>query len=90
MLVSSKSDERSQEYPPANQGLFTYAIMQSMTAQADKNRDGALSLAELFEWSNAIVKRLQDAEAGTQTPQFVGPAGLGESVLVQFPGANRQ
>lgn len=84
ILVSARSDEEAQEYQPAKQGLFTYSLLQSLNPSADLNKDGALSLDELFDSAQKIVERLHDRNTGSQTPQFIAPSGLGIRPIVLF------
>lgn len=84
ILVSARSDEEAQEYQPAKQGLFTYSLLQSLNPTADANRDGALSLEELFDSAQKLVEKLHDRNTGSQTPQFLAPAGLGTRPVVLF------
>src|SRR5437762_1109878 len=46
LIVASKGEETSQEYPPAKHGLFTYALMTALAPAADKDNDYLVSLQE--------------------------------------------
>lgn len=83
LLVASKGNEESQEYPPGRHGLFTYALLQALAPQSDANRDGTVSLAEVFEAVRPLVERLRDKRTGAQTPQIVAPAALAELPLLR-------
>jgi hypothetical protein len=76
LLVASKGDEESQEYPPGKHGLFTYALLQALAPGSDANRDGVVTLAEVFDAARPVVERLRDKRTGPQTPQIVAPPPL--------------
>jgi WD40 repeat protein len=84
LLAASKSGELSREYPQARHGLFTYALLRGLAGRADRDRDRAVTLAELFDYVGPFVserlKKIGD-ERGSQTPQLIAPAPLGETVL---------
>lgn len=83
LLVASKGDEESQEYPPGKHGLFTYALLQALTPESDRNRDGVVSLAEVFDAARPVVERLRDKRTGPQTPQMIAPPALAELPLMR-------
>lgn len=83
LVVASKGNEESQEYPPGKHGLFTYALLQSLAAASDANRDGVVSLNEVFEAARPLVDRLRDKRTGAQTPQIVAPSPLGDLPLMK-------
>jgi hypothetical protein len=82
LIVASKGEERSQEYPPGGHGLFTYALMNALNPTADTNGDLLVSLKEAFRYAVPIVERLRDKQAGEQTPQMVVPQVLGDVALI--------
>lgn len=83
LLVASKGDEESQEYAPGKHGLFTYALLQALAPDSDSNRDGTVSLAEVFDAVRPVVERLRDKRTGAQTPQIVAPAPLADLALMK-------
>ena len=88
MVVASRGDEESQEYPPAKHGLFTHALLSSLAARPDLNRDGFISLQEIFDEARPIVDRLRDKRVGPQTPQLIMPKSL-EGLSLFRTGAGR-
>jgi WD40 repeat protein len=82
LVVASKGEETSQEYPQAKHGLFSYALMKSLVPAADADGDHILSLQEVFNYAMPIVESLRNKEAGAQTPQIVVPPILGNLALV--------
>jgi hypothetical protein len=83
LVLASKGREESQEYAPAQHGLFTYAFLEGLRGSGDADRDGLITLAEAFRFSLPIVERLRDKSIGPQTPQLVAPARLGEAILAR-------
>jgi hypothetical protein len=85
LVVASKGDEESQEYPPAKHGLFTYALLSALDMRSDANADGRVSLRELFDSARPLVETLHDRKIGPQTPQLVAPKSLEDSPLMGRP-----
>lgn len=83
LIVASKGEEQSQEYPPAKHGLFTYAFMSALAPEADANRDGLVSLKEAFDFAIPVVEKLREKSIGPQNPQMVAPYALGEFALIR-------
>lgn len=84
-ILASKSDEESQEYPPARHGLFTYALLQGLSGPADVDRDGRITLVEWFRFAAGSVESLRDRRIGPQTPQFMAPVALQGLALPRLP-----
>ncbi|MGE4443246.1 MAG: caspase family protein [Desulfomicrobium sp.] len=84
LLVASRGDEFSQEYPKGGHGLFTYSLLQGLRGAADANKDRTVSLEELSVYTAKTVARLRDAAVGPQTPQLIAPDSLRNMVV----GAN--
>ena len=82
LVVASKGEETSQEYPPAKHGLFSYALMNALVPAADKDGDRLVSLQEAFNFAIPIVEDLRNKDAGAQTPQILVPPILGNLALV--------
>ncbi|HSL20321.1 MAG TPA: caspase family protein [Vicinamibacterales bacterium] len=83
LIVASKGDEQSQEYPPAKHGLFTFALMNALTPESDSDGDLLVSLQEAFTHAIPIVEKLRDRSAGAQTPQILVPQVLGNLALIR-------
>ena len=84
LIVASKGDEESQEYAPSKHGLFTYALLSALKPEADRNRDGAVSLREAFDYAGPIVENLRHRQAGPQTPQMVSPQVLADMPVMTY------
>jgi len=78
LIVASKGNEESQEYAPAKHGLFTYSLLNALRPDADANRDGWVSLKEVFNYALPIVEELRHKQTGPQTPQMVSPQVLSD------------
>jgi WD40 repeat protein len=83
LIVASKGNEESQEYEPARHGLFTYALLNALKHYADANRDGWVSLKEIFNYTLPIVEELRYKQTGPQTPQMVSPAALADMPVLR-------
>jgi len=81
LVLASQAHEESQEYPPAQHGLFTHALLEGMRGAADANADGLITVEETFRHALPLVERLRDKAIGTQTPQLVAPDPLGQAVI---------
>jgi hypothetical protein len=84
LIVASKGEEESQEYPPAKHGLFTYALLSAFTQNADMNRDRIVSLREIFDYARPIVEKLYHKQVGPQTPQMVSPKVLADMPVMTY------
>lgn len=83
LIVASKGNEESQEYAPAKHGLFTYSLISALKPDADANRDGRVSLKEIFDFALPIVEELRHKETGPQTPQMVAPQVLADMPVMR-------
>lgn len=78
LIVASKGNEESQEYAVAKHGLFTYAFLNSLKSESDKDRNGLVSLQEVFDYTVPAVEKLRNKRTGPQTPQMAAPRVLAE------------
>ena len=73
LFSSSKGDEISSWYPEKRHSLFTYFFLKGLQGDADKNKDGSITTAELDEYiaENVpyVARRLYGRK---QTPAFTG------------------
>jgi WD40 repeat protein len=81
LLAASKGEEESQEYPPGQHGLFTYALLEGLSGKGDGNGDGRITLKEAFEFAVSFVKANRPDPTNPQTPQLIAPAMLGQMSL---------
>jgi hypothetical protein len=81
LLAAAQGDEPSQEYPEGRQGLFTYALLKGLAGDGDRNRDGRVTLTELYHFVRTFVEDKRDRHIGRQTPQLAAPIGLDDTIL---------
>jgi hypothetical protein len=58
--------------------LFTYALLKALASESDTNRDGLVSVSEVFAAAKPVVEQLRDKAIGPQTPQLIAPSPLGD------------
>jgi len=56
--------------------------MNSLNASSGKNKDGNVSLNELFDSSSSLVDKIREKSVGSQTPQIIAPDPLGDIPLL--------
>ena len=76
LLVAAQGNEKSQEYPNKRHGLFTYALLEGLKGQADRDHDQRISLDEAFAFAVPMVEQLRNKQEGAQTPDLLAPAML--------------
>ena len=81
LLSASTGSEQSQEYPPGEQGLFTYGLLQALQGQADKNQDSIINLEEVYAYTKEFVQENRLLTDLPQTPQLLASKSLRTTVL---------
>lgn len=81
LLAASQGNEQSQEFPQGKQGLFTYALLKGLAGDGDINRDGQVTLSEIYEFVTEFVENNRNKSLGKQTPQLAAPLELKDMVL---------
>ncbi len=81
VINSSTSDETSLGFDEAEMGLFTYYVTAGLKGEADKNKDGKVTLGELKEYVIANVIETSRKKSGLQTPEFFGDES---QILVEY------
>lgn len=69
LLMSSKSEELSLEDHGLRQGVFTYYLLKGLKGDGDQDRDGLVTIRELYTYVHAKVR---EYTAGAQTPVLTG------------------
>ncbi|MEK7838405.1 MAG: caspase family protein, partial [candidate division NC10 bacterium] len=64
IITASRPAEVSIELPELGHGLFTYYLLQGLRGAADLNRDGIVSLQELYEYVEQQVSQKSRAVGG--------------------------
>ncbi|MCI0573602.1 MAG: caspase family protein, partial [Myxococcaceae bacterium] len=90
LLTSSAADEDSQESDLLGGSYFTHHLASGMLGDADRSRDGKVSLGEAYAYAyERTVADTASTEAGAQHPTFsFDLAGNGDVVLTDV-GARR-
>jgi hypothetical protein len=65
VLSSSKPDEFSQEKANLENSVFTHYLLKSLQGEGDINRDGIITLDEVYEY---VYQRTKDETEGAQHP----------------------
>jgi len=81
VMNSSTGDETSLGFDEAETGLFTYYIAAGLKGEADKNKDGKITLGELREYVDKNVVETSRKKSGLQTPEFFGDDS---EILVEY------
>jgi hypothetical protein len=72
ILTASRPAEVSIELPELGHGLFTYYLVRGLQGGADLNRDGIVTLQELYEYVESTVSQKARAAGGNQHPVMKG------------------
>ena len=67
-----RTSEVSIELPELGHGIFTYYLVNGLKGAADLNRDGIISLQELYEYVEQQVSAKSRAVGGNQHPVMKG------------------
>jgi TolB-like protein len=65
LLAATKPGEQSQEQPALAHGAFTYALLAGLDGAADTDKDGLLSVADLFSY---VAREVPHLTGGAQHP----------------------
>jgi uncharacterized caspase-like protein len=85
IITASRPSEVSIELPELGHGIFTYYLVNGLKGAGDLNRDGIVSLQELYEYVEAQVTAKSRAVGGSQHPVMKGELE-GALPLVKVPG----
>jgi hypothetical protein len=72
ILTAAQPAEVSIELPELGHGIFTYYLTEGLKGAADLNRDGIVSLQELYEYVEQQVSRKSRSIGGNQHPMMKG------------------
>lgn len=72
IITASRPAEVSIELPELGHGIFTYYLIQGLKGAADLNRDGIVTLQELYEYVESQVTQKSRAVGGNQHPVMKG------------------
>ena len=72
IATASRPSEVSIELPELGHGIFTHYLVQGLKGAADSNRDGIVTLQELYEYLEQQVTAKSRAVGGNQHPVMKG------------------
>jgi hypothetical protein len=72
IVSAARPNELSVELPELGHGIFTYYLTEGLKGAGDLNRDGIVSLQELYEYLEQQVVRKALAVGGKQHPMMKG------------------
>jgi uncharacterized caspase-like protein len=72
IVTASRPAEVSIELPELGHGIFTYYLTEGLRGAGDLNRDGIVTLQELYEYVEQQVVRKSRAVGGNQHPVMKG------------------
>ena len=70
--TASRGSEVSLEVPELGHGLFTHYLVQGLKGAADLDRDGIVSLQEVYQYLEQQVAQKSRAIGGNQHPVMKG------------------
>jgi ankyrin repeat protein len=77
VLAASGGDQISNSFEEKGHGLLTYYFLKGLQGEGDGNKDGAIELAELFEYVKPNVQRIARKQYNNeQTPQLLASPEL--------------
>jgi hypothetical protein len=72
IITASRAGEVSIELPELGHGIFTHYLVQGLRGTADLDRDGIVSLQELYQYLEQQVSQKSRAVGGNQHPVMKG------------------
>src|SRR2546427_4120934 len=77
VLAASSGDQVSSTFEEKGHGLLTYFFLKGLQGEGDLNKDGAIEMAELFEYVKPNVQRVARRQYNNeQTPQLLASPHL--------------
>ena len=77
VLAASSGDQVSSTYEEKGHGLLTYYFLKGLQGEGDLNKDGAIEMAELYEYIKPNVQRVARKQYNNeQTPQLLASPEL--------------
>ena len=87
VLTSSTATESAQESASLGGSFFTYYLNSGLLGAADQNRDGAVTLSELYAFASSETRAATvSSPAGQQTPTFQFMLGGRHDLVLTRPG----
>lgn len=79
-LSATKGGQVSNSYPDKKHGLFTYYLLSGFRGLADADKDGWVSMGELYNYTKENVTRASRRQGVEQTPSFTPAIDLVKDV----------
>ena len=87
VLTSATANENAQESAALHGSFFSYFLNSGLLGAADQNRDGEVTLSELYAFSSAETRAATvTSPAGPQTPTFQFMLGGRRDLVLTRPG----
>lgn len=87
VLTSATANENAQESAALHGSFFSYYLNSGLLGAADQNRDGEVTLSELYAFSSAETRAATvTSPAGPQTPTFQFMLGGRRDLVLTRPG----
>jgi uncharacterized caspase-like protein len=79
VMSAAAENQISTAFPEKRHGLFTYYFLKGLQGEADRNKDGAVSIEELYGYVRPKVETAARRQNAEQSPQLLPTADfLGE------------
>lgn len=82
LLAASSANQISSGYPSEKHGIFSYYLMKGMSPESDIDKDGKITLGELYDYLYGNVKSTAGRLDREQTPELIN--GKREQVICEF------
>jgi uncharacterized caspase-like protein len=77
VLAASSGDQVSSTYEAKGHGLLTYYFLKGLQGEGDTNKDGVITMSELFEYVKPQVQKVARKQYNNeQTPQLLASPDL--------------
>ena len=72
VISAAQQDQISSSSPELQHGIFSYFLMRGMEGEADENRDGRITVGEIYDYLRDQVSRQAGTVNRLQVPQLAG------------------
>jgi hypothetical protein len=81
-FMSAAANQLSWEDPEFGHGLFTYYLLEGLRGNADRSKDGIVTLSEIGRYVTDNVESRSELKFGSQTPRIMGSSDQGFPMAV--------
>jgi len=82
LISASSADQISSGYPAEKHGIFSYYLMKGMSTESDVDKNGKITLGELYDYLYENVKSTAGRLDREQTPELIN--GNRDQIIVQY------